>query len=173
MIRVLAFLGGLGGAVGLSQFPEFSQQYLQRLSGAVDELGAIVAQFDADAERSDLTRDQALANYADAGGFLAEQGHAKSNEIQRYEVLNDNYTALKQAQPLQRLAQVYRFTDTDLARRTWDDFRPAVPVTMDGFICAGIGFAALWLFIKLLFAGIGRLFRKRQIAEPAPQALDL
>lgn len=36
--RVLALAGGLSGAVGLSQFPEFSQQYLQRLAGQVDAL---------------------------------------------------------------------------------------------------------------------------------------
>ena len=61
MIRLLAFIGGLGGAVSLSQFPEFSQQYLQRLAGAVDELQVIVETFDADAKGANLTRDEALA----------------------------------------------------------------------------------------------------------------
>ena len=43
MIRTLTLAGALAGAVSLSQFPEFSQQYLQRLSGAVDELLLYVA----------------------------------------------------------------------------------------------------------------------------------
>ncbi|MEL7114272.1 MAG: DUF2937 family protein [Pseudomonadota bacterium] len=169
MIRILAFIGGLAGGVGLSQFPEYSQQYLQRLAGAVDELHIIVANFDADAERSQLTRDEALATYANAGGFLAEQGEARAEEIRRFEVLRGDYAALREAEPLQRLAQVYRLADTELASRTWDDFRPAVPVTMDGFICAGIGFAAVWVTIMLALVGIVRLFRRlfRQRAAAA------
>jgi len=40
-MRILATAGGIAGAVALSQFPEFSQQYVQRLSGATDELRAV------------------------------------------------------------------------------------------------------------------------------------
>ena len=29
MLKILSLAGGLAGAAGLSQFPEFSQQYLQ------------------------------------------------------------------------------------------------------------------------------------------------
>ena len=47
--RVLTLAGGLSGAAGLSQFPEFSQQYAQRLGGAVEELQLFVEEFDADA----------------------------------------------------------------------------------------------------------------------------
>ena len=36
ILRVLAVAAGLAGAGTLSQFPEFSQQYVQRLGGAVD-----------------------------------------------------------------------------------------------------------------------------------------
>ncbi len=160
MIRALTFAGGIAGAVSLSQFPEFSQQYLQRLSGAVDELGVIVARFDADADRANLTRDEALAEYAKAGGFLAEQGAARSQEIQRFEAHSADYAALKEAAPLQRLTQVHRFSDPDLAARTWDDFRPAVPVTVDGFICAAIGYGAAWLALTLLFAAVTRAVRR-------------
>ena len=42
ILRTMALAAGLTGAATLSQFPEFSQQYTQRLGGAVDELSAIV-----------------------------------------------------------------------------------------------------------------------------------
>ncbi|WP_300519133.1 DUF2937 family protein [Aliiroseovarius sp.] len=75
MIRVLALVGGLGGAVTLSQFPEYSQQYLQRLAGAVDELSAVVAAFDASAAGFDLTRVEALATGIGFGaGWLMVAG---------------------------------------------------------------------------------------------------
>ena len=172
MIRILAFLGGLSGAVGLSQFPEFSQQYLQRLAGSVDELRGFVLDFDSSASKAGLTREDALEEIS-GSSFLNQHQADTAHKIERYEQLNANYVALKEAEPLQRLSQVYRFTDTDLARRTWDDFRPAVPVTLDGFICAAIGFGAIWLIIRLVFGGLGRVFRRRQIADTEPQALDL
>lgn len=172
MIRILAFLSGMSGAVGLSQFPEFSQQYLQRLAGSVDELRGFVLEFDQTASAAGITREDALAEIA-GSKFLNQHQDDLAGKITRYEQLNANYVALKEAEPLQRLTQVYRFTDTDLARRTWDDYRPAVPVTLDGFICAGIGFGALWLVVMLFFKGLPRLFRKRQAAEPHPQVLDL
>jgi len=172
VIRIIAFLGGLSGAVGLSQFPEFSQQYLQRLAGSVDELRGFVLDFDKSANNAGLTREDALAEIS-GSAFLNQHQADTAGKIERYEQLNASYVALKEAEPLQRLSQVYRFTDTDLARRTWDDFRPAVPVTLDGFICAAIGFAAVWLVLKLLFAAVGRILRRRPVAEPAPQPLDL
>ena len=48
-IAVLAELIG-------SQGPEFTQQYRQRLGGALEELNRIVAEFDAEAGRENLTR---------------------------------------------------------------------------------------------------------------------
>ena len=42
MLKILSIVGAVAGAAGLSQFPEFSQQYLQRLAGKVDALGLVV-----------------------------------------------------------------------------------------------------------------------------------
>ena len=51
MLKFLAIAGGLAGAAGLSQYPEFSQQYTQRLGGQVDALSEVVADFEASAMR--------------------------------------------------------------------------------------------------------------------------
>ena len=161
MIRVLAFLAGLSGAVGLSQFPEFSQQYLQRLAGAVDALEVSVARFDADARAAGLSRGEALREYAKAGGFLAAQGAARADEINRFEALQADYDALRAAAPLQRLSLVHRFGNAELARGTWDDFRPAVPATFDGMVCAVMGYGLAWLAVMLGFGGLVRLLRRR------------
>ena len=59
-MRILALAGGIAGAVALSQFPEFSQQYVQRLSGAVDELRAVTFAFDTAAKVGGLSREEAL-----------------------------------------------------------------------------------------------------------------
>ena len=58
--RFALFFAFVFGLVS-TQAPEFWQQYKQRLGGAIDELAAIVAQFDTDAAAQHLTQAQAIA----------------------------------------------------------------------------------------------------------------
>lgn len=160
MIRSIAMAGGLAGAVALSQFPEFSQQYMQRLSGAVDELAVIVFAVDATAQGAGMTREEALAELS-ATEFQSGLRDTLAERIARYERLSADYEALNGTEPLARLAQLWRFSDPDLLSRTWAAYRPAVPVTADGLIAAGIGFGLGWLAVGGLLAGLGRLFRRR------------
>ena len=64
MFKILAVAGGLAGAAGLSQYPEFSQQYTQRLAGQVDALGLVVADFEASALRQSGGTPRSLAHCA-------------------------------------------------------------------------------------------------------------
>ena len=107
MRRTLAVLGGLGLAVGFSQFPEYAQQYEQRLGGAVNELRIIVADFDNDAQKFGLSREQALQHYAvSADNFLVARGVSMSRTLARYNELNADLSDLQNAGPLQRLAHL-------------------------------------------------------------------
>ena len=158
MIRVLTLAGGLAGAVSLSQFPEFSQQYLQRLAGAVDELQAVVAAFDASADGFGLNRGEALAQMA-GSAFQDKLRDDMQVNLVRFDRLSADYQALSGTAPLERLAMVWRMRDTELAARTWQDFRPAVPATSDGLVSAGIGFGAGWLMIAGLMGVLRRAIR--------------
>lgn len=160
MIRTISMAGGIAGAVALSQFPEFSQQYLQRLSGAVDELRAVTLAFDLTAKLSGLSRDEALAQIR-GSAFQDNLRQDLSTSINRYERLSADYQALSGTEPLARLAHVWRMRDMELAQRTWDDFRPAVPATTDGLMFAGIGFAGGWLLVSLLLGLLLRPIRRR------------
>lgn len=158
-MRILALAGGIAGAVALSQFPEFSQQYVQRLSGAVDELRAVTFAFDTTARVAGLSREEAFDKMggSDFSDSLRDDMRAR---IYRYERLNADYQALAAAAPLERLARFYRFRDPDLARRTWDDYQPAVPVSAEGLTSAGIGFAGGWVLVSLFLALLLRPLRR-------------
>ncbi|TYB83046.1 DUF2937 family protein [Maritimibacter fusiformis] len=158
-MRILALAGGIAGAVALSQFPEFSQQYVQRLSGAVDELRAVTIAFDTTARVAGLSREEAFEKMggSDFTDSLRDDMRAR---IYRYERLNADYQALATAQPLERLARFYRFRDPDLARRTWDDYQPGVPATSEGLIAAGLGYAAGWALVTALLSLMLRPFRR-------------
>jgi len=151
--------GGIAGAVALSQFPEFSQQYMQRLSGAVDELRAVTVAFDLTASLSGLSRDEALAQIR-GSQFQDDLRENLSASMTRYDRLNADYQALAGNDPLARLASAWRFRDVELARRTWEEFRPAVPVTSDGLICAGIGYGGGWLLVSLILGLLMRPLRR-------------
>ena len=160
MFRTLALIGGLAAGTGLSQFPEFSQQYLQRLGGQRDALNAVVADFDASASGAGLTRDDALAELAGTQFLDARQQDIRS-VIARAARVDADYALLKAAGPLERMALPHRFRDAETLNATWADFKPAVPVTMSGLIAAGVGFFLGWAALSLLFGLVLRPFRRR------------
>jgi hypothetical protein len=104
---IMVALFGAGGAAVFSQAPEFFQQYLQRLGGALDELARLHLQVpSAQARLASLTaaRD-ALQN---ASGFVRP------------------YDFASHLQP-------------EIALGTLAAFRPALPLTVEGFLYAIVG----------------------------------
>lgn len=126
ILRALTLAGGLTGAAASSQFPEFSQQYLQRLGGAVDALEQVVADFDASATSVGLTRDAALAQMQGTA-FLDRRRADMAQTFLRYETLKDDLSKLEGAGPFMRAYNLPRLTDTQIARAAWDAYEPAVP----------------------------------------------
>lgn len=155
LLRTIALVGGLGGAVGFSQFPEFSQQYVQRLGGAVDELQQFVAEFDADAAEAGMDRAGALADLAQGGTFGAARAETMTNTIARFDRLAESYRLIKDAGPFMRAYSVAHLNDGEIARATYDDFRPALPLTFEGLFFAIAGLLAGALSV----GGLGALIR--------------
>ena len=158
--RILTLAGGLAGAVGLSQFPEFSQQYLQRLAGQVDALTQVEADFDRSAERAGLTRAAALDELGTAGFSGQHAGDLRAT-FARAEGLRNDLAMLRLAGIYERLVMPHRMADAELLRATWADYAPAVPVTAAGLACAGIGFVAGWGVIGAALSLLMRPFRRR------------
>ncbi len=157
------FFGGLG-AVGASQGPEFAQQYAQRLGGALDELRAIVQSFDQDAAREGLDRRaglQRLENSPDS--FVARRGRSMGETIRRYEWLEAQKAALDSPSPFGRMAALLQGLDGPIARRAMESFRPAVPVTGEGFLFALVGFLAGSMGGGLIGALLRLPFRKKPV----------
>lgn len=154
--------------VGASQLPELGQQYRQRLGGAVDALGQVVAEFDADAERNGLDREAALYEMTvNPDPFVQDRAQSVRRVIARYERLKAQAEAYAHAGPFGRLAAVATHFDPELLAATVADYEPAVPVTTEGAVAAGGGFFA----VVLTGLGLGRLFRRRRAVRPgAPPA---
>jgi len=143
----LAFAFGLA----TSQAPEFAQQYFQRLGGAIDELNAEIAAFDADSSGAGLSRDQGVARLRNSDDSLARgRGAQLAQDEERLARLRRQEQAMRGAAPLAKVQAVLADPDARVARGAYADFNPALPLTSDGALCAGAGFAGLLALLRLL-----------------------
>jgi hypothetical protein len=161
ILRALAVSAGLLGAAGASQFPEFSQQYRQRLGGAVDELALIVVQFDIDAAVVGLDRETALAQLATGGVFGARRAETLRGTFARYNRLREDLAALEGAGPFERARMAPAVMDREIARRTLSDYVPAMPLSLEGLSFAAIGFGMLTALVGLSGRAMRRLLLGR------------
>ena len=151
LLRTLAIGLGLTAAVIASQLPEFTQQYRQRLGGAIDELTSIVARFDADAQVNDLTRSDALAKLAQSpDDLIRRRADDITANIRRLDTLELQSRRMNDAGPIARIAYFLRYADMVLVRATLHDFEPAVPVSSEGLLAASAGFLGGWGLIQLV-----------------------
>ncbi len=158
LVKTIALALGLTGAAGMSQFPEFSQQYKQRLGGAVNELSHVVASFDKDAKNEGLTRQDALVQMAAAGGFSARRADSMATIFERHAQLSNDMTALQGAGPFSRVRLIGNMADKDLRGQVWEEFKPALPLTFEGLIFALTGFfGGYWVVatIAMILSSIG------------------
>jgi hypothetical protein len=163
ILRSMALAGGLAGAAVCAQFPEFSQQYLQRLGGAADALGVVVADFDASAAATGLDRAQALAQ-VQGTPFLARRHSDMSRTITRHDRLRADLRILEGQGPFIRAYHGARFSDPQIARAAWAAYQPAVPVNFAGLTFGAAGFVLGALGVSLLL-GLARMpFRRRRTA---------
>ena len=171
MRKTVSILGGLALGVVLSQFPEYAQQYTQRLGGAVDELRIITEDFDRSATAAGLTREQALGRYAgSADDFLEGRGLSMAQTLARYEQLSAMLARIQGADAWERFTLLPDFLDTDIGARALQNFQPAVPVTMEGFAYAGAGFLGGYLSLSALVSVLLLPFRPRRPRRaPAPR----
>jgi hypothetical protein len=162
MRRILSIIGGLALGLVLSQFPEYAQQYTQRLGGAVDELRIITEDFDRAATTAGLTRVEALGRYAgSADTFLVDRGLSMAATFARYEHLGAALARIRAADALGRFTLLPEFLDTQIGARALADFKPAVPVTMEGFAYAGGGFLIGYMLVSALARLLLLPFRRR------------
>lgn len=166
MLRALTLAAGLSGAATLSQFPEFSQQYTQRLGGAVDALAQVVADFDTSAQAVGLSRDAALTQMQ-GSPFLERRRADMTATIMRFEHLSADLRALEGQGPFTRAYNLRHFTDPQIAQAAWCAYQPALPLNFAGLSFAFVGF----VLGAALLAGLRALLRwpfgRRPASNPA------
>ena len=166
--RPIKFLAGILCAIVLSQFPEFSQQYQQRLGGKLDELGKVVDNFTEDANLSGQTVQDALSRMKESGDeLIATRGERIGEYFDDFSNLLEQSEILATGGMFQKIYVIVLSLDTDLVIATYQEFSPAIPVSLDGFLLAGVGFVlgyfSLGLLLFVLKLGFRLIFRRRRL----------
>ncbi len=158
MGRFFAFLLGAAGAVIGSQAPGFTLQYMQNLQGRIDELRPIVEQYDANVAAYGYSREQAMGECAAATQLLDALCDGYETTVERFELLTAHLAELDAAGDYVRPLILAKTQMRDVTLSVYEQFEPAVPVTLHGAAYAGGGFALFWGASSFLFGLIGAMF---------------
>lgn len=152
-MRKAAFvIFGLFGAALLSQFPEFFQQYTQRLGGRLDEVRAQVDALEQRATASGKTLNAYLEQFlVNRDRDVQQEGRALAVLVQRRAEMSTAYSALTDASQFWRARAFAEHVDWQIAEATARDYKPATPLTAESAIYSGAGFGAGCVVYSLLF----------------------
>lgn len=146
MRRLTIWAVALACAALVAQLPAFAQQYTQRLGGAVDELAAQLAALDARAGALDLDRNAYVRRFlANPDPVIRAEGDNLAALMGRHLLLSRDLEALRAAPAGMRGLAMLGRLDPGLAWRTAADFRPALPLSLEGALHAGAGLAMGWV----------------------------
>lgn len=146
----ISFVAAAAGALLFGQFPEFFQQYLQRLGGSLDELRKRVAEIAADAATSGLDAEAYVATFLDSPPHALE-GRRMEDSLTRLPELEEAYRVLSEAAPWERGGLFLSHSDATIAAHTFAAFKPAMPITVEGLAYGLFGAA-----VGLLLCSAGR-----------------
>jgi Protein of unknown function (DUF2937) len=164
---VSMFVGGMC-AVGASQAPEFAQQYTQRLGGAVDELKVVVGHFDRDAAAVGLSRAGGLDRLESSDDrFVNYRGKSMRTTVERFEKLSKHQSDMRAHDVLSRIVAMVGSMDVPVAKQATADFRPAIPVTAEGFFAGLLGFLGGALGGGVLVSLLRKLSTRRRVSLPS------
>lgn len=164
-MRFLHITAALAGGGALAQFPEYYQQYLQRLAGRLDELHQRAQEIANDAAAQGLDVPAYIARFLDSPAHALE-GERMADTLESATRLGTAYDALARADAWQQLPLFLRHLDPALARDVASLFQPALPLGLAGLIYALFGAA---IGILAIGGGVKAIGLARRRAAKAQQ----
>lgn len=130
----------IAGSAGMSQFPEFYQQYAQRLGGRLDQALIQEGRIAGAAARHQMSPDEYAAYLAtNPDPVVQTEGGVVQANLADVEKLETAYVALTTSDALDRPFVFAQIFDPDIATATLNQFVPAVPISMEALLYAGVG----------------------------------
>lgn len=163
MDRIMA----VAGAIICAQFPQYYAQYIQRLGGHLDEARRAVSQYAKVAVSYNLSLQEYINVHLTSNNkIFISTGKVIQGLVDRLDHLQTAFTTLQNSTPLTRWVVFLQVMDPEIARKTWTNFTPGVPTTVEALVYALIGLLIGWGVYQGVKALITLPFRKA-----APKAL--
>ena len=161
------------GLATFSQAPEFSQQYKQRLGGAINELATVVRQFDEDATSQGLTRQEALDTLKTSQEeFPRKRGTSIAKAINRFENLLSQRQTMEAAGPFMQPVHLLRYPDAKLMAGTLEAYKPGIQLTAEGALWGLLGGGLLGAAGRVPVSAGRRRSRKKREPRVTPNPLS-
>ncbi len=155
----------VSAAMGLalfSQAPEFANHYQQRIGGAIDELRQVVEDFDQDADRSGMSRNKAVEQMIESQEkFPKDRGMSMQRTFTRFDSLTNQKLKMDRAHPVTRPLFILANPDLKVIDGAWEDYRPALPLTLAGVAYGVVGLLCFAIIVRLVIGGWRRVRRRR------------
>jgi hypothetical protein len=159
--KTIFFLFGLTGAVLLSQFPEFFQQYAQRVGGHLSELNHQVGELENRAALDGKDTGAYLRHLTDSEDrAVRREGRNLVALVERRDRLTTAYEVLATADPWWRAPHFLRHIDWTIAGATLQSYRLAMPITAESALYSAAGFLLGIILYGLLFRRRRRVSRE-------------
>lgn len=159
MKTTLIILSTLAFGVILSQFPEFYQQYTQRVGGHLDGVKLQVADLDQRAASINKNRFEYIRRLLkNKDAVVQNEGHSLVRLLGSEIKLQSAFDSLNEPVALWRSARFVQHFDKNIAIATLNSYRPAIPLTVEGlaYFCSG----AVLGWLSVLLASM--LFRNQE-----------
>jgi hypothetical protein len=158
MMNILSSLASLvdrlcavAGAFICSQIPEFMQQYIQRLSGHVDELHRLLNQMRQVAAYSNKNLEQYIDKFiSSSDSDYVHQGEFIQGMLSRWEDLHHALFHITNSSMWVRPYAFLREFQYDIAHSTFVSFQPGISLSAEGLCYAGGGILIGWAFYQIV-----------------------
>ena len=168
-MRSLLSLAALAGGATLGQFPEFHQQYLQRLGGRLDLATERAREISVDAASQGFEVPAYIELFT-ASPVHAQEGRRMAQSMAEAVRLQEAHDALATAQAWEALPYMIRHLDLGIAGQTAEAFQPALPLSATGILYVACGAIAGLLIAAAMRSGFRRFkqLRNSQVKKVAP-----
>lgn len=159
-------LVGIGGALIFSQFPLFILQYTHQMAGHVAELQKQLAAMTRVAMQGGKTLESFIQKFVQSQDVdFHAQGLLMQEMVERFSKLKSGLSTLQQSQIWERPFYFLKNWDGGVIQDTLRSYEPGFTLNMEGIIYALVGFLVAMGLVRLLRAGLVKLFRREKQME--------
>lgn len=138
-------------ALFFAQFPLFFNQYLHELQGHIHEIHYQITLLEKNAQVSNKTLVELLTKFKKNSDLdIQYQGIFIENLLNRYRVLKEAFIRLKKAHFFNKPLLFSLFFEKTIAKNTWENFQPGVPLFLEGAGYGLIGIILSYFSLSLL-----------------------